>query len=138
MLYQIVSVEIIRSVLYPHNLKKHGFVHDISWTTISASEVTRGSWLVFIPSVSANEFVLKVVLGGEMDMWKGDGVREGCEHLWPSLAQRSSVAVFAPVTVRCAKVLRQPLNPIPLISTTFFLTFGGRLRYLSRTGLDHC
>ncbi|KAF8498753.1 hypothetical protein F5888DRAFT_1691604 [Russula emetica] len=42
--------------------------------------------------------------------------------------------VFVPV--RRAKVMRQPFGPIPPTGTAFFLTFDGRLRYVSRTALD--
>jgi hypothetical protein len=91
-------------------------VRDIRRTTTNSREVTRGSRLVLIPSISANRFVLKAVLGSEM----GREGCEGCEYLWPGtrlLAQLGAVlavgasytllGVFVPV--RRAQFLRSGL-----------------------------
>jgi hypothetical protein len=54
-----------------------GIVRDCRRTTTNANEVIRGSRLVLIPSISANGFVLKAVLGSEMGcVEKGKGVRK--------------------------------------------------------------
>ena len=55
-----------------------GIVRDDRRTTTNASEMTRGSRLVLMSSISANGFALKaVMMRGEKS---GDEGREGCEE----------------------------------------------------------
>lgn len=55
-----------------------GIVRDYRRTTTNANEVTRGSRLVLMSSISANGFALKAVM--EFVKKWGDRGREGCEE----------------------------------------------------------